>query len=522
MSDWGRSEAAAARRRSPWPFSLGLVIGIAAMAALVFFRFSDIERLIGGPDPEVARLQAQVADLKREAENAAVPRDSSGPNEALRAEIVEKTSRINLLEREIAELREGTRDAGQQLFEQLRQLRETEIPALEKQRDQSRREAGELEARLKLAEGVNSELQKQAEDAVDVQIPALKAEIERREQTLKQFDAEIARLTRLEDELKALRAERDASGDAASRKQTEVEAENSRLQSSLAEAKDLLAGERRVADEQAGRFRTELAKRDAELARLAAEVSRLNSVERELDALRKDRETAGTDSVATQKALQDELDRTRAQIAAATGQISEREAELDKLKEAIRQRDKVLEDLDGEVTRLGAVETELKATREALAALRENPPQSPELAGERAKVVELRSELEQAQAELASAQAARADEIDALRKELAQASAENARLEERIAALSKPEASPPGDTGAAPAQERPPTPRDPLLVARAISEAAGLGNLTNQQRDRLGTGLIEGECVSKVLSDVFGRAPAVTVRDLIQTLDSDC
>ncbi len=61
--------------------------------------------------------------------------------------------------------------------------------------------------------------------------------------------------------------------------------------------------------------------------------------------------------------------------------------------------------------------------------------------------------------------------------------------------------------GAASVTGHEPSPRDPLLVAKAMQETAGLDGLDAGKRDRLATGLIEGECVAKSLSDVFGRAP---------------
>ena len=66
------------------------------------------------------------------------------------------------------------------------------------------------------------------------------------------------------------------------------------------------------------------------------------------------------------------------------------------------------------------------------------------------------------------------------------------------------------------------SPRDPLKVAEAIENAKGLDGMSNGQRDRIATGLIEGQCVAKVLADTFGRAPAVALRDLIRALESDC
>ena len=61
-----------------------------------------------------------------------------------------------------------------------------------------------------------------------------------------------------------------------------------------------------------------------------------------------------------------------------------------------------------------------------------------------------------------------------------------------------------------------------MRVASAMQDARGLDALGNADRDRIATGLIEGECVTKVLGGVFDKLPALAVRDLIAALESDC
>ncbi|MCG6857310.1 MAG: hypothetical protein LJE67_04510, partial [Salaquimonas sp.] len=84
-------------------------------------------------------------------------------------------------------------------------------------------------------------------------------------------------------------------------------------------------------------------------------------------------------------------------------------------------------------------------------------------------------------------------------------------------------ASAPADSAPGqPASDRTPTPRDPLLVAGAMRQSRGLGDIPDNERDRIATGLIEGECVRDVLKEVFGTPPGDALNDLVGALDSDC
>jgi DNA repair exonuclease SbcCD ATPase subunit len=354
MNAWGRSDMTAPRRRSPWPFSFGLVVGAALVAGIFFFGPGNIAVLFGRDNAGTARLQARIAELQDQVERASGPRDASPQVDALKVQLASKADRIAELEKAMAELRAGARDDSQNLAGELQRLK--------KESEASRSEAEHLRANLKLAENVTGQLQAQYDKAVNEDIPALKAEIEKRDAELKVLNDEIARFSAAGNEQHKPDA---AAGDAAARVQA---------------------------------LTAEVAARDAELKKLDAEIGRLSSVDRQL--------------------------------------------------------------------------------REA-------------------------------------------------RGEIAALKAEKGHLEETVATLSKrKEDRPlPADTGSEEGQQtraRQPTPRDPLRVARAMSEVHGLENLSNDQRDRLGTGLIEGACVSKALADVFGKAPAVTMRDLIQALDSDC
>jgi len=120
----------------------------------------------------------------------------------------------------------------------------------------------------------------------------------------------------------------------------------------------------------------------------------------------------------------------------------------------------------------------------------------------------------------------------ALEAQLAIAGQQILQLKEEIATLRAAVAQKPvgnGQTTSGAGQPQPTqagerklTPRNPNSVARAMEDALGLDLLDTEERNRVATGLIEGQCVGKVLTDVFGRAPAVPLRDLIRALDSDC
>ncbi|GIL00867.1 MAG: hypothetical protein BroJett030_07660 [Alphaproteobacteria bacterium] len=517
MSDWGRSDGPAARRRSPWPFSLGLVVGVAAMAALVFFRFADVQQFLGAGGTEVARLQARVADLEARLERA-----RSGGSEADAAQEVERL-RANLRTAE---------EVTTQLQTQYDEAVNRDIPALKAEIDRREEALKAFDAEIARLSRVEEELKKRLDEAANSgagqqELQSLRDQVRQRDEVLKQLDAEVTRLSALERELETLRQEGDkAAADSAAQEELRRELDEAREKAASAEAR---TSER---DSDLARLRGELAERDATLARLDAEVARLASLERELEALRRERSQAGGDGAETRKALQEELDRARAQAATATEQTAQRQAEIDRLKDELARRDQVLKELDAEVTRLAALEAELKVARGEIAELKAATAASGErqarIAALEAELRGVQDQLARAGAEHGQALAARDGQLAQARAALAAAQAEVTRLQGEVAALAAPAEREPAAAAqpAAPATAAPgareATPRDPLLVAKAMSEAHGLENLSNQQRDQLATGLIEGACVAQVLSDVFGRAPAVAVRDLITALDSDC
>ena len=333
-------------------------------------------------------------------------------------------------------------------------------------------EVARLRAQLRLAEDVTSDLQSQLDRAFNSDIPALKAEIEARDVMLKKLDDEVSRLSSLEDQV------------ARSKNQAPKSAP-----SDLAEIAKLRAG---------------LDQRDALLRKLDDEVSRLSGVESELKALRAERAKSDGASGSVAKSLQAELARAQDAIEKERAKTSAALDQIGKLGDEIASRDSMLQKLDAEVVRLSTYEQQVDELRTRLAEAEKSTNDG--RAELQARLDETERTLETTRKSLAE----RESEIDHLRDE-------NTRLAKTV--------KPAGENEAKPARKqstRELTPRDPLRVASAMQDARGLDALGNADRDRIATGLIEGECVTKVLGGVFDKLPALAVRDLIAALESDC
>ncbi len=320
-----------------------------------------------------------------------------------------------------------------------------------------------LRAQLKLAEDVTTELQNQLDRAFNADIPKLKDDIEAREFKIEELEGEIERLAAIERDYKRLKFEQPAGG---------------------------------IADQTAIRsLEAELKKRDAALAQADDEIARLSAAERELQALRADNPAQAT------KALQEELDRERGRTAAF-------QKEINKLGKEIAARDDMLGKLDAEFSRLEPLEKEVEDLRARLA------------------IADKTAQDEQARLQTTLDETR--DALDAARRNIATRDTELARLrQEKARAASAGGGEPvakateePEPTSAEP--ERQNVPRDPFRVAEAMRDARGLDDLGDADRDRIANGLIEGQCVTRVLSDAFERPPALAVRDLISALESDC
>ncbi len=266
----------------------------------------------------------------------------------------------------------------------------------------------------------------------------------------------------------------------------------------------------------------EIERRGTEIARLKDERNKLLSGEAEsVVSLRSENEQLRTVQI---PALEEELaERDRrlgeleARLQGAQEGSGDLQARLDKafneeipgLKNQLADRENMLKELDAEIARLQPLEQQLKDAEAALATARAGSDSGDvmrkalegQLGIARQQIAQLRKEIE-------VLQAAAAARIPA---------EPGSDASEDAGAQPAPDATAPADNGA-----RQPTPRDPNLVARAMDRALGLDTLSAGQRDRIATGLIEGECVGDVLSNVLGRAPALPLRDLIRALDSDC
>ncbi|MFZ1814143.1 MAG: hypothetical protein WBO55_02165 [Rhizobiaceae bacterium] len=269
-----------------------------------------------------------------------------------------------------------------------------------------------------------------------------------------------------------------------------------------------------------------------------------------IELLRNQLEEAGKVDVTTlerelasrDKALTDADERFRSmqgRLQIAEELTSTLQSELDALKKsnaadlqrAVSERDRLLEDMNGEIERLSAAERELRSLKASIASKDNSGSEAAT-----ARLAELETGLEAARAEIArrdrqisDMEAAAASLASRMESEVGAAQKEADSLREQIAALEAQarESAAARDDGATASKTQSSAggqgkPRDPLRVASAITNAKGLSGLTNAQRDQIATGLILGECVSSVLSQVFGRAPAVAVRDLILSLESDC
>lgn len=362
MSGWGRDGV-----RSGGSSGTSAVVVFLSLAALAVAGTDIASRMgyfklpfLSADSEQTTELRQQVAGLQQRLADAQAKVGAMPQVDGLYREIEQQAGEISKLREERDRLVSGETESALSLRSELDQLRNVQIPTLEKELGNRDRSLKELEARLKLAEDVTRELQSSTKNSANANDAQLKTQIAERDAMLKQLDLEIARLQPLEAELKTLK-----------------------------------------------------------------------------------NQLANTPAVsAAQEKLAGELASANDALAAANAALAEARQDLDY---ATGER----ESLD-------------------------------------AQVISLR-------AELAALQAA------------------------NLAKASKPTTT----AVDAPA-ERKATPRNPQQVADAMQKAQGMAGISNVQRDRIATGLIEGQCVGKILSEVMGRAPAVTTRDLIRALDSDC
>jgi len=541
MSAWGRGSE---RPRSGVGFMVWIVVGMTLGMVI-----SIGAVLIAYPGIDISEVQ-ELEQLRTELDNT-------------RAKLLEQDKEIETLRaRAGSGDGAGTGDSTQDPSER--------IQLLESQNVQMADEIRVLNGRLEVAQQITEEMQAALDKAPVGDVGDLKKQLQERDESLAQLDAGyaelIAKVDGLTTERDRLRQELAAKGETVAPNQSAgsvgaagqagSSSDAARLQTALTAAEVKAAELQKQADD----AKAAIAGRDKALQDLDAEISRLAPLEAEVANLRQRLAAAGNSAASSpnEAELKSNLDRAetealslRQELAAAVSKrdaaealAGERERELAAARLEVAGREKALKDLDVEISRLAPLEADVARLRSELAAAQaatqsaDRTEADAKLAAAEAEAQRLAEELATAQGKLETAAAiaeTQEEELaqarDALAKSeaaVADAKAAQERLQQEIARLSSGSESQSGasqsrqDTDGQAATDRAPTPRDPLLVARAMQETPGLGSLDAQGRDRLATDLIEGECVAKSLTEVFGRAPAPTVRDLILKLQSDC
>ena len=311
------------------------------------------------------------------------------------------------------------------------------------------------------------------------------------------------------------------------------EQEISQLEQSLAQARKSAA-----ASPQLGDLQREIDRRDHEIARLnsehdailSGEVESAISLRSELDQLREIEVPALEKELGARDRALDEME---VRLKLAEEVTSELQSRLDKafnveiaqLRQKVSEREAVAKTLDDEIARLAPLEAQLQIARQALEDVsgKQNGAMdklaSDKLAAGAAKIFELENAISGLKQQASESDAARLQSGTALAASQAEVAALTSQIKQLQASQSQ-QSEP--TTKPAEKSQNGLIQRDPGLVARALSEAKGLRQLTTSERDRIAAGLIEGECVGKVLAEVLGRAPALALRDLIRALDSDC
>jgi hypothetical protein len=353
----------------------------------------------------------------------------------------------------------------------------------------------------------------------------------------------------------ALQAELEQARAKSGAPDTGSSATQKRLQELAARIKDLTGrleiAEKLNADLQAAQDKAAKGSDTGDNAALRAQIAEREDLLRKFDAELAAAEKKAAELEAERDALRDRVVEP-GKLAELTRILEAANAEATRLTGTLAERDKALAQMDAEIARLAKFEAEAAELRKALAA-KPGVAASPGEAAEKAARLQAESRLREAEGEIAAlrsrveqagkAASAAAADLDFAKKAAGAAAAEDrklldgakaqiAALNDRITALGAEIASLKSSGGSSIGSGKTPgagtpaqgarEPRDPLRVAEAMARAKGLENLDENQRDRIGEGLIEGQCVGKVLTDVFGRPPAVAVRDLIKALDSDC
>lgn len=466
MSDWGRPSNASnpARRRGPGILALAIMLVLGAglgSAGLLYLERSNLVKIPGETLADVSKeLEIQVRENAELKRQLATQGDNAGDAIDLRDVLEEQESIIAGLREENRVLNERAGNSSA----------EPTTSANEETAKQLTDKIGQLEAGLALAGQVNSEMEGRLKKA-DQDIGELQARLELAEQLTNDLQSRLS----------------NADGNAS------PEIDNSPIP-------------------------------DAASAELEAKLKLAEQINSELEQKLKiaDNAVAETENrlkLAEQvtAGLQDELTLAKQASSETGSQLqSDRQANAD-----IEQR-------------LGEAEAALKSAENRL----ESTSRLKAEADERLNLAEqlnneLQTKLDTAfntdipalNQKLVSARAFGADkdaENTKLREDISRLEKENAQLLTSKEPATTPAAVPEVPTISTDAAPTERTPRDPLLVATAMQQAAGLDNLDNDERDRIATRLIEGDCVGQTLKDELGRVSAITLRDLISAFESDC
>ncbi len=474
--------------------------------------------------PDTADLEKTVAQMQKEAKAAEqVIAGMEAENNALRSE----------LQAAGGSSATGGAPQGSEDYFKLKQELETKF--------------GQQEAKLQIAEAVTKEMTARLDQAFNVEIPALKQQVREREDALAllddQLNEEIKKNRTLSDGAAAsgaseatekLKADLKLSEELLTKLDAELSAEqkkNAELSARLETAEKAGASGAAVTDGgEIAKLKADLASRDQLLTKLDGELAAEQKKSAELLAKNGQVSTSAEKgsgpfavAIAETISLREKVTKLESELASVRSKAEADRAALDAAKAG---EAKAKAEQEQAKAIIAAAEAQASAKDE-------------ELQAAKARVAELDTRVKA----LAAIENANAGSEAKLRTEIAAATADRDRLAGELAALKsqltalqsqakeKDDAASrsakaetgsedAGNTGAATERDR--TPRDPLLVAGVLQQVRGLEDLSSSERDAIATGLIEGECVSKTLTDAIGRAPALAIRDLIRALESDC
>ncbi len=505
MSDWGRPSNASnpPRRRGPGIFAMLIIlvlgVGLGAFGILYLERTNLLQQSGDTLSEVTSELNAQIAENTELKRQLAAQQDSGGQALDLQG-VLEEQEKI------VAELRAE----NQTLKDQLETS--TTAPANSNSTeavDQLTEKVGQLEASLALAGQVNAEMEARLKDSDNI-ADELQARLELAEQLTNDLQSRLDAAQNEQSSEPPSEPGNNAAVSALEQQLKQAEQINTELEDRLNLAEQVTS--QLQTELTAARQAVDEAGRQAETGRDAS-ANIENNLKQAESALKQAEDQLSL--AERQKAEADERLKLAEQVNnALQAQLDNAvKTDIPSLESDLAERNEQLEVLDKEITRLNTQLDQLADTK----------------AVDSARITETR---ENADAEIASL----SEELESIRKLAEKMDAENATLRGQVSRLettnkellssletaTQPAVSPQKDSGNTANPQMPRTPRDPLLVATAMKGAPGLQDLDNDQRDRIATRLIEGDCVGETLQDELGRVSPITLRDLIRAFESDC